>query len=97
VTAPPSPSPWSSPSSSPRPARWAARAFVALAQRPGLWPTAVTQLFRLAPPGWWRRAPFVPLPDAAYLRFRLETAYGDDRDPEPGDVVTYLHWCREWR
>jgi hypothetical protein len=77
-------------------AGWATRAAVAVARRPALWPTAVVQLFRLAAPGWWRRRPFVPLPDRAYLRFRLETAYGDDRDPEPADVVTYLHWCREW-
>ena len=56
----------------------------------------MTQLIRLAAPGWWRRPPFVPLPDPAYLRFRLETAYGDDREPEPADVITYLHWCREW-
>ena len=84
-------------SPSPLSARWAARALVALARRPALWPTALTQLFRLAAPGWWRRPPFVPLPDPAYLRFRLETAYGDDRDPEPADVITYLHWCREWQ
>ena len=34
------------------------------------------------------------LPDAGYLRFRMETQYGNDHDPEPGDVVTYLHWVR---
>jgi hypothetical protein len=51
----------------------------------------------LAVEGWWRRAPFLPLPDAAYLRFRLQTAYGSgDRDPDPHDVITYLHWCRAW-
>ena len=36
-------------------------------------------------------------PDPAYLRFRLETQYGSDHDPEPDDVVTYLHWCRTFR
>ena len=55
------------------------------------------QLFRLAAPGWWRRPPFLPLPDPDYLRFRLQTAYGDDRRaPDPADVITYLHWCRQW-
>ena len=34
-----------------------------------------------------------PLPDPAYLRFRLETQYGTDRAPDPDDIVTYLHWC----
>jgi len=68
---------------------------VALARRPTLWATAVTQAFRLAAPGWWRRRPYLPLPDGAYLRFRLETQYGSDDDPEPADVVTYLHWCHQ--
>lgn len=50
----------------------------------------------LARPGWWRRRPFLPLPDRDYLRFRLQTAYGGDGSgaPEPGDVIAYLHWCR---
>lgn len=75
---------------------WAAVALV-LAARPDLWPTATVQLLRLAPPGWWRRWPPLPLPDPAYLRFRLQTAYGDsERHPAPSDVVAYLEWCRDW-
>jgi hypothetical protein len=73
------------------------RAALAIAMRPGLWFTALRQLAVLAPEGWWRQAPFLPRPDPAYLRFRLVTAYGDpERDPDPRDVVTYLHWCRAW-
>lgn len=68
----------------------------AVARHPGLWATAASQAFRLAAPGWWRRTPFLPLPDPDYLRFRLETQYGSDADPEPADVVTYLHWCRQF-
>ena len=71
---------------------------LAVLARPSLWPTAVVQVFELAPRGWWRRWPPVPTPDRAYLRFRLQTAYGDpDRDPEPEDLVTYLKWCRGYR
>lgn len=66
----------------------------AVLRRPSLWPTAVVQVRRLARRGWWRRAPFLPLPPADYLRFRLETQYGGDQVPEPADVVTYLEWCR---
>ena len=52
----------------------------------------------LAPRGWWYRWPPLPLPDPAYLRFRLVTAYGTtDHAPEPDDVVSYLSWCRDWR
>ena len=70
-------------------------AVAAVAVRPGLWWTAVTQVARLAPSGWWRRWPPVPLPDPGYLRFRLQTAYGDpDRPPAPDDVVAYLVWCK---
>ena len=75
---------------------WVARAAAAVARHPVLWPTALRQVRVLAAPGWWRRAPHLPLPAPDYLRFRLQTAYGDQRDPEPGDVVTYLHWCRAW-
>ena len=74
---------------------WWARAAFALVLRPGLWPTALRQILRLAPSGWWRRWPPLPRPDPAYLRFRMETAYGDpDHDPEAADVVAYLRWCR---
>jgi hypothetical protein len=66
--------------------------------RPRLWAIAVAQVWVLARPGWWRRFPPLPVPDPAYLRFRLQTAYGDDdHDPEPGDVLTYLRWCRAFR
>jgi hypothetical protein len=77
--------------------RWWSTAIGALLRRPRLWATAVQQLGRLAVPGWWRRPPFLPVPDAAYLRFRMITAYGDPlHEPEPGDLVTYLEWCRAW-
>jgi hypothetical protein len=70
----------------------------AVVRRPDLWPTAITQAFRLAPRGWWRRKPFLPLPDDDYLRFRLQTQYGDaSHEPLPRDLVTYLEWCRGYR
>jgi hypothetical protein len=73
-----------------------AAAVAAVAARPGLWPTALREARRLAPAGWWRRPPFLPLPDRAYLRFRLETQYGSaDHRPVPADVVSYLEWCRQ--
>ena len=76
--------------------RWAP-AVAAVAVRPALWPTGVRQVLRLAPKGWWRRSPHLPLPDAGYLHFRMQTAYGDPQAaPRPADVVTYLHWCRAW-
>jgi hypothetical protein len=70
---------------------------VALGRRPSLWPTAARQARRLARPGWWRRPPFLPVPDPEYLRFRLETQYGSDGEPTAEDLVTYLEWCRDQR
>ncbi len=77
--------------------RWVLRAALAVARRPSLWAVAVAQVGRLASPGWWRRRPYLPLPDEEYLRFRVQTAYGDpERGPPPGDVISYLRWCRAW-
>lgn len=76
-------------------ARFWAGALGALVRRPGLWPTAAGQAARLARPRWWRRAPFLPLPDREYLRFRIEAQYGTAGAAEPEDLVTYLEWCRD--
>ena len=73
------------------------QAALAVLRHPSPRGRALGQSLRLARPGWWRRAPFLPVPDPAYLRFRLETQYGSDHEPEPDDVVTYLHWCRAFR
>ena len=71
------------------------RAVLAVAARPSLWGTALVQAVRLVPRGWWRRRPFLPLPDRAYMRFRLETQYGDPDHPiEAADILAYLTWCR---
>jgi hypothetical protein len=77
--------------------RWGLAVGLAVIRRPDLWSTAARQVLVLAPTGWWRQRPWLPLPEPGYLRFRLQTAYGDpDRPPEPVDIVTYLHWCRAW-
>jgi hypothetical protein len=74
--------------------RFWVRSAGSLARRPSLWGTALTQAGRMARPGWWRRPPFLPVPDPAYVRFRLETQYGRQDLPEPQDLVVYLEWCR---
>jgi len=65
-----------------------------VAGRPSLWLTAARQGVRLARRHWWRRPPFLPLPDRDYLRFRFETQYGAGH-PDPRDLLTYLDWCRD--
>ena len=45
---------------------------------------------------WYRRRPFFPLPPAAYVRWRMYTAYGDEAAIPPfDDVVRFARWRRE--
>jgi len=44
--------------------------------------------------GWWHRAPFLPLPDRTYLRWRMHTAYGEhDIVPPAEDIIRYARWA----
>lgn len=45
---------------------------------------------------WWRRAPFLPVPDRTYLRWRMYTAYADEAAVPPvDDVIRFARWRRE--
>ncbi|HEU4649371.1 MAG TPA: hypothetical protein VFS33_09950 [Gemmatimonadales bacterium] len=45
---------------------------------------------------WWKRAPWLPLPDRTYLRWRMYTAYGDENAVPPMiDVIRFARWRRE--
>jgi hypothetical protein len=45
---------------------------------------------------WWRQAPFLPLPDPTYLRWRMYTAYADEHAVPPADdVIRFARWRRE--
>ena len=73
----------------------------AVVRRPGLWVTALRQWGRLGPRHWWRRPPFLPIPPADYMEFRLTTQYGGEHGTarsgiRPDDVVDYLQWCKQW-
>ena len=46
--------------------------------------------------GWHRRPPFFPLPPAAYVRWRMYTAYADEiAVPPVQDVISFARWRRE--
>lgn len=73
----------------------------AVARRPGYWLVALRVARRMTPRGWWRRAPFLPVPSADYVRFRLETQYGDAAGADVAsraatDVLKYLSWVNHW-
>lgn len=80
------------------PPHWWRLAFVlvpALVRQPGLWPTAMVAIGRLARRRWWSSRPFIPAPDESYWRFRMVTVYGDpNAEPLPEDVMEYLRWYR---
>lgn len=67
----------------------------AVGREPALSVELVALARRFAPTGWWRRPPFLPLPDDRYWRFRMETAFGDeDAVADVDDVAMILHWSR---
>jgi hypothetical protein len=68
---------------------------LAVAVRPWLWATAIGAVFALAPRRWWAHKPYLPIPDASVVRWRLATAYGSSStEMTPEDVVSYLEWRR---
>lgn len=76
------------------------RLALALALRGAVRPRLGLDLLRLAwafrRRHWWRQVPFLPVPDPAYLRWRMYTAYGDDAAvPPAGDVISFARWRRE--
>jgi len=61
-------------------------------------PTTATALlavaWRFRRRHWYRRWPFLPLPDRDYLRWRMLTAYGDPGIiPPAADVIRYARWA----
>ncbi len=45
--------------------------------------------------GWYAHAPFLPIPPAEYIRWRMYTAYGDENAVPPvADVLRFARWRR---
>jgi hypothetical protein len=45
---------------------------------------------------WWRKPPFLPIPDRTYLKWRMYTAYADENAVPPAeDVIRFARWRRE--
>lgn len=75
------------------------RPFLLLAlRRPRLWPAMLSAGWAFRPRGWYRKPPFLPLPSREYMRWRLETAYGDpDAVPPRDELVRFITWSAEMR
>jgi hypothetical protein len=75
------------------------RRFAGLALRhPRLIPPLLSAAWTFRGRDWYRRAPFLPLPPAEYVAWRLNTAYGaDDAVPPARDLQRYLDWTASLR
>ena len=79
----------------PSPAWSLARAAFA---RPGMIPDLVSAAWAFRRRDWYRRPPFLPLPPTSYVRWRMETAYGDpDAVPSVEELGRFLRWARRMR
>jgi hypothetical protein len=63
-------------------------------RRPALLPLLLRAGWRFRARGWQRRWPFLPLPPAEYVAWRLETAYGAAGTLPPArELERYLRWA----
>jgi hypothetical protein len=67
-------------------------------RRPRVIPALLGAAWAFRDRRWYRRAPFLPLPPRSYLRWRMETAFGDpDAVPALDDLERYLMWTARMR
>jgi hypothetical protein len=65
-----------------------------LLRHPSSISTLARAAWRLRRTGWWRRAPFLPLPDREYWKFRIATAAGAGTTAlEPAAVLDAARWA----
>lgn len=74
------------------------RVLGAVLRRPGLIGGLVSTAWAFRARDWYRRAPFLPVPPRGYVRWRMETAYGDSGAvPPPGELEAFVRWGVEMR
>lgn len=63
-------------------------------RRPSLAVALVRVSWRFRNRRWYRRFPFVPIPDREYVRWRMDTAYGSpDAMPSATEIERYARWA----
>jgi hypothetical protein len=64
------------------------------ARRPRVLASLCAAAWRFRARGWWRRAPFLPVPPREYVGWRIHTAYGDGgREPTADELERYVRWA----
>ena len=67
-------------------------------RRPWLIPAMLGAAWAFRANRWYRQTPFLPMPSRAYMRWRMETAYGDGNTVVPSvDLERYLRWGSDMR
>ena len=67
-------------------------------RRPWLIPAMLAAAWAFRANRWYRQPPFLPMPSRAYMRWRMETAYGDGNTVVPSvDLERYLRWGSDRR
>lgn len=67
-------------------------------RQPGLAAGLLGAAWRFRARDWYRRRPFLPLPPAEYVAWRLDTAYGStDAVPGARELERYLRWAAAMR
>ena len=75
-----------------------ARIFARVLTRPPLLMLVLKTAWQFRRRDWYRRPPFLPLPPADYVRWRLHTAYGDEHSwPTANELDAYLRWVARMR
>ena len=69
-----------------------------LITRPWLFPLFLSAGWAFRARNWYRTPPFLPLPSREYMRWRMETAYGDPEADAPTDeLLRFLRWSAAMR
>ena len=67
-------------------------------RKPLMIPLLLETLWVFRKNNWYKRFPFLPLPSGKYLRWRLETAYGDiGTKPPIQELERYIRWSASMR
>lgn len=69
-----------------------------LLRRPWLLPAVLGMAWAFRRRRWWSRAPFLPIPSPDYLRWRMDTAYGDPNAIPPQiEYERFVRWAATQR
>jgi len=67
-------------------------------RRPRTIPYMLSNAWAFRARDWYRRPPFLPVPPRSYMRWRMETAYGDaGAIPSDEELERYLRWTADMR